>query len=128
MYFIYAPGRPTTIFGSHIVLHCSSLSCGIHSMYRYFPEARAQRLLVCGRALLAEARIRSNTIVMIFNSTSSYIISHINRLSYKCLTLTLSRSSSERLAVNVADLPSSNSSPSSFCFFDRLHFFRNAVT
>ena len=63
-YYVFqiAPGRPTDIYGSHIVLHCSGLAVR-HSLHiRLFPEARAQRLLVCGRALLAEARTRSNTI------------------------------------------------------------------
>ena len=42
--------------------------CGIHYTYTHlFREARAQRLLVCGRALLAEAHTRSSAIAILVN-------------------------------------------------------------
>ena len=90
--FQIAPRGDRHIFGSHIVLHCSGLAVR-HSLHTHlFPEARAQRLLVCGHALLAEARTRSNTIeIYIFNKhkhiniPSFYIMHHI--ISHKHATL-----------------------------------------
>ena len=78
-----------------VISYYTALPCGIHSMYTHlFPEARAQRLLVCGRALLVEVRTHPNTIeIYIFNKHKHinipsfyiiyYIISHYGAVAVK---------------------------------------------
>ena len=48
----------------------------LHVSTHLFPEARAQRVLFCGRSLLAAACVRSNTIVIVSNK-HKYSIAHL---------------------------------------------------